>query len=244
LGLPPGAAGQPTVLRHRPGAGLVIGLVGLVAFLASVTFLPWVSGRGEDVTFGDIREVFDQVDDLGVGVSDTTTATTLPPDLTLPPEASVPADDSLGPVVSPFDDLGTPVSPSAPIGNDEFDFMEFYAKGLWILVAVMAVLAVVFSTAFVPRSRGARAVTGFLLAGMLGLAVALADDEGSVGPRVCGALVTLLCLGAHGFALIELFGDEFAPDPAYGVWAGVGGLVAVLVGCVMGTRTERVPAHH
>jgi hypothetical protein len=32
------------------------------------------------------------------------------------------------------------------------------------------------------------------------------------------------------------------PDPAVGVWAGFAGLVLVLIGCVVGTRTERAPA--
>jgi len=53
----------------------------------------------------------------------------------------------------------------------------------------------------------------------------------------------VMCLAAHGYAVYDLFGEDVAPDPALGVWAGVGGLVLVLVGCVMGTRTERLPAY-
>ena len=104
-------------------------------------------------------------------------------------------------------------------------------------------IAVVFATWAVPRSKSGRMVTGFLIAGVIGLAVNAADEEGTVGPRVSGALVTLLAGGLHAFAVLDLYGDDYAPDPAWGVWAGFAGLLLVLVGCVMGTRIDRSPAY-
>jgi hypothetical protein len=257
-GPPPGPAGA-AVVRHRPGGGLVLGLIGAIALLLSFTALPWVSAGGEDVTFPDIRDAFEAIDDLDSGgsvdVPDVTVPPSVdegdvsgggplgpvvtPPGMPVSPEDTVPGESPLGPVVSP-DDLGTPVQAA---GGDETEFVEIYAKGLWVVVAVMTVVAVVLSTWLVPRSRGGRVVSGFLMAGIVGMAVNLADEEGTVGPRVSAALVVLLCLGVHGYALIDLYGDTFAPDAAWGVWAGVAGLVVALIGCVMGTRIERVPAH-
>jgi hypothetical protein len=85
-------------------------------------------------------------------------------------------------------------------------------------------------------------LTGFFMAGMIGVGLNAADDEGSVAPKLCGALMTLVAAGLHGAAIWSLFSGEFAPDPATGVWAGVAGLVIVFVGCIVGTRRERVNA--
>jgi hypothetical protein len=252
-------------VRHRAGVGLVLGAVGVLALVLSLTALPWVSAGGDEATFSDIRDAFDALDDFG-GVGGTPD----PPDVTVPPvDGSLPGGGSMGDPVSPVPppgvrrqeppvgvpvtppgapDPGVPVSPGdiepgppPPAGLDS-EYLEAYVMAVWLVVVAMAALAVVFATWVVPRSRGGRMATGFLMAGVLGLAVNAVDGEGTVGPRVAGALVLLLCLGAHGAAVYDLFGEDLAPDPAWGVWVGIGGLVLALLGCVMGTRTERVPA--
>ncbi len=206
--------------------------------LLSLTALPWVSAGGEEATFSDIRDAFDAVDDLDGGESFD------PPDITTPTvgrSAGQGGGSPAGPV--PVSSFGVRQQEPPAAGSSETEFVEIYAEALWMAVVGAAVIAVVFATGIVPSSKGGRLLTGFLMAGVLGLAVNAADDDGSVGPRVSGALVALLCLGVHGYAVFDLFGDELAPDPAWGVWAGVAGLVLVLIGCVMGTRTERVPAY-
>ena len=55
-------------------------------------------------------------------------------------------------------------------------------------------------------------------------------------------MIAVLCRGVHTYALSILFGADDSPDPAIGVWAGVAGLLAPVVGCLVGTRTEQVPA--
>jgi hypothetical protein len=41
---------------------------------------------------------------------------------------------------------------------------------------------------------------------------------------------------AHGAALWIVFTGDGAPTPERGVWLGVGGLAAVLLGCIIGPR--------
>jgi hypothetical protein len=53
--------------------------------------------------------------------------------------------------------------------------------------------------------------------------------------RLAGVVVVLAGL-AHGAALWIVFTGDGAPSPAIGVWLGLGGLVAVLLGCVLGPR--------
>jgi hypothetical protein len=50
------------VVRHRPGAGLVVGLAGLLLMLLSFVALPWVSQNGQDVSLLDIRDRFEGID--------------------------------------------------------------------------------------------------------------------------------------------------------------------------------------
>ena len=42
--------------KFRPGAGLVVGILGLVALVLSFTALPWATGGGEEASFQDIRD--------------------------------------------------------------------------------------------------------------------------------------------------------------------------------------------
>jgi hypothetical protein len=214
-------------VRHRPGPGLLMGAIGVLLMVLSLTALPWVSAGGEDATFSDIRDAFDAVDDYyGAG------AVTAGPALPRVQQQELPPVGEPAPVPTP-----TAVDPPSN------DFIEIYADMGWIVELAILVMAVVFATWLVPASKSGRMVTGFITAGIVGLAVNAADNEGSVGPRVCGALAALMGIGLHAFALLDLFGDEYAPDPAWGVWAGVLGLLLVLTGCCMGTRVERGPAY-
>jgi hypothetical protein len=221
-------------VRHRPGPGLALGLAGLVLLLLSLTVLPWVSEGGEDASFGDIRDAFDAADDYGTSVEPAMSGVR---QQELPPIGE--------PVEPPIPEYTVPEypTPSPSATSSETDFIELYVDLLWISVVVMGAVAVLFATWAVPRSKSGRMVTGFLIAGVVGLAINAADEEGTVGPRVSGALVTLLAGGLHTFAVFDMYGDDYAPDPAWGVWAGFVGLLLVLIGCVMGTRIDRSPAY-
>jgi multidrug transporter EmrE-like cation transporter len=79
--------------------------------------------------------------------------------------------------------------------------------------------------------------------GFVGAVVMAIDKEGTNGPKTCGLLATLAVAGIHGLAVQQMFyANDIGVDPAYGVWAGFAGLGVVIVGCVMGTRTEHLPA--
>jgi hypothetical protein len=238
--IPPG----PAQLRHRPGAGLIVGLVGLALLVASLAGLPWISVGGEDATLRDIGDAYSALDGLDVGDGgifappDVTAPDASVPDITLPDGSS--PDDGLGPVVTPpgtVDDTYTP-----PSSGDLEPFHELYAKGLCWAVAVWAALALVVAALWVPRGKGGRMGLGFVVGGLVGLVANALDERGRVGPRVTGAFVAVVCLAAHTVAAMEMFGEDGAPDPAIGVWAGVVGLLLVVVGCAVGTRTDEAPA--
>jgi hypothetical protein len=57
-----------------------------------------------------------------------------------------------------------------------------------------------------------------------------------LGFRRLAAFVTLLAGGVHAAALWVVFTGDGAPDPAFGVWLGLGGLAAVFVGCLLGPK--------
>jgi len=233
----------PAAVRHRPGAGLVVGLVGLVLLVASLTALPWISVGGEDATLSDLRDAYSALDGLDVGDGGIFT----PPDVTLPdisvpdvtlPDGSLP-DDGLGPVVTPPGLPGTSEDTyTVPPSADTEPYHELYVKGLCWAVAVWAAFGLVAAALWVPRSKGGRTALGFVVGGVVGLAANALDEGGRVGPRVTGAFVALVCLAAHGVAVAQIFGEDGAPDPAIGAWAGGAGILLVLVGCAIGTRTD------
>ncbi len=249
-GAPPGPPPMvgSTVVRHRPGFGLVLGLAGAIALVLSLTTLPWVSQGGEEASFSDIRDVYENVDDLtvsplsgGAGSGQVPTATTTPSGGSLDPTATTTPEGG--------GSFGQPVGPELPTPSEVADtaettgknaYLEFYTKWGWIGALVGVSLAILFAMLVVPSNKAGRMLTGFLMAGLVGLGLNAADDEGGVAPRICGALVTLLAGALHAGAVWSLFSEELAPDPAVGVWAGLGGLAVVLIGCVAGTRRERV----
>jgi len=243
---------DPPPLRHRPGAGLAMGLSGLAMLVASLAGLPWISVDGEDASLRDIGDAYSALDGLDVGDGGVfTPPDVIAPDITLPdgsvPDVTLPdgssADDGLGPVVTPpdlpstADDTYTP-----PSSGGTEPFHELYAKGLCWAVAVWAALGLVVAALWVPRGKGGRMGLGFFVGGLVGLLANALDERGSIGPRVTGAFVCVVCLVAHGAAAMEMFGEDGAPDPAIGVWAGVAGLLMMVLGSAVGTRTEPAPA--
>lgn len=138
-----------------------------------------------------------------------------------------------------FPDIREALADGVGPGGTSGDYLEFYSEWIWIVGLVLVTTAVVFSTIIVPTNPGVRAILGFLTLGFVGAVVMAIDKDGTSGPKTCGLLATLAVACLHGLAVQQLFyADDFGADPAYGVWAGFAGLAVVLVGCVMGTRTE------
>jgi hypothetical protein len=98
-----------------------------------------------------------------------------------------------------------------------------------------------FSTLIVPRDRSLRMAIGLLTLCVIGLAVNAGDKDGTVGPRVCGALMTVIGGGPYVAARLQIKDNDGSVDPALGTWAGLLGLVVIMAGCVLGTRTDRAP---
>ncbi|HET6954538.1 MAG TPA: hypothetical protein VFI47_29510, partial [Acidimicrobiales bacterium] len=228
-----GGASAPFVVRHRPGIGLIVGLLGLLGIVLAHTSLPWISEDGVEVTFSDIRDAF--AGDGGGAPSGATPTVTVP-------EVSLPPGVTLPPGAPPAGQVVTP--PAAPAGSagDELEYLERYAGWVWYVVLGLGLTAVLSGTLLVPRDRAARVATGFLAGGLLGAVASLADRDGEVAHRVAGAFGAIGAGTLCGFAVADVFPDKGGPSPAAGVWAGIGGLLLVLLGCVLGTRTERVPA--
>jgi hypothetical protein len=192
-GRPPayGAPGGRVEVRHKPGVGLWVALVGVAMFLVSFMGPAWVEAGDQELNFSDLRDMVE-------------------------PEGFAEASD--------------------------LEFFAIYAEWMWIVVLLVLTVAVVFSTLYVPSSKAARVVIGFLTGGMLGLIVHVVDDEGTFAPRVTGALSTIGVAAVHALAVLQLLANDSEPDPGIGIWLGFAGLLVVLFGCVLGTRTERFPA--
>jgi hypothetical protein len=232
--------------RHRPGRGLVLGLCGLGALLLSFFGLPWISEGGEDLTFKDLREIFNPDEQA---IADGGEAT--PSD-----DATVPGlDPQLSPSTT-YLDLPTvtvpgnipPIPPETPEviqaampSDNRLEDLEQYTDWSWLLVIYLATTSVIFSTWIVPTDRSGRVLTGFLTSACLGL-VNLLDKDGSSAPRVLCTLSALWAAGIQLQAFWYLYWDvENSPDPAYGALLGLAGALAVVVACIMGTRREFVP---
>jgi hypothetical protein len=195
-------------LRSPVGAGALIEAAGLVCFLLALMVLPWFQAEGEDVTLADLRTSF-------------TIPETQPEDL-----VSGAGEDATGSdgVTSPdeIDDAAAQAArdTAAEAAADTVDsgkarYLELYVERLWAGVAVALALSVLFSTILAPRS--------FALSLLLGF-------------RRLSGLVIVLAGIAHGVALWVVFTGDGAPDPLFGIWLGVGGLAAMLVGCILGPK--------
>jgi hypothetical protein len=111
-------------------------------------------------------------------------------------------------------DVGAQIAASA-IDSGRARYLEIYTDTLWMVIAVAVSLAVLLSTILSPRSTALSLLLGF---------------------RRLSGLVTILAGIVHGAALWVVFNGTDAPDPAFGVWLGLGGLGAVFLGCVIGPK--------
>jgi hypothetical protein len=192
------------------GLGALIGFAGLAAFLASLLVLPWFVDDGREVTLADIRSAFTVAQtDPDVLLPDGPEAP--PPDLT----EGAPSPDQVGAAVEQQAREAAAQAAASAIDSGRSRYLELYTDTLWLVLAGAVTLATVFSTILSPRSFALSLILGFR--------------------RLSGA-VTVLAGMVHGAALWVVFTGTGAPDPATGVWIGVGGLVAVLVGCIVGPK--------
>jgi hypothetical protein len=197
-------------LRSPVGLGALLGVGGAVAFLAALLVLPWFTAGGEGVTLADIRTAFTVPEtdpaDVVPGAGGGA-GSTLPDGIPTPGEVTDAAEQQAR------DAAGEAAAGAIDSGKSRY--LELYAGTLWVVVAAAVSLAAVASTLLAPRS----AALSLLL-----------------GVRRLAGLVVALAGLAHGAALWIVFTGNGAPSPAFGVWLGVGGLVAVLLGCVVGPR--------
>ncbi len=205
-----GHASPPAEGRGFPfGAGALVGIAGLGCFLVGLIVLPWFSAGGQDVTLADLRTAFT------IAETRPDEPQPDPADEVLSADGGLPTPDELGEAAEQeVRDAAADAAASA-VDSGRARYLELYTERLWIGVAAAATAAVVFSTILAPRS--------FALSVLLGFR------------RAAGA-VTVLAGIAHGAALWVVFTGQGAPSPAWGVWLGVGGLSAVLLGCVLGPK--------
>jgi hypothetical protein len=247
----------------------VLGLLGLALLLLSHTALPWYSvdladGSSESVKLSDIGDMLQDLHKAtisgGLTVPETDPTATVP--ATIPPITDAdgnqigtpvtppPIGDPVSPPLPPVGgdptgggSVGTPVSPlggSAEVDED-YAFLRYYATGSWIMLIVFGTMAVVFACWWVPRSRGGRAVTGFLMIGVFGLIINLVDEKGAVGSRICAVIGTIVGTLLYGAAVVKVFNHDGSPGWGPAIYLGFTGLLLLLVGCAIGTRRETVP---
>jgi hypothetical protein len=205
----PGPPPGPGV-RSPVGLGALLGVGGAAAFLAALLVLPWFSAGGEGVTLADIGAAFTVPEtdpsDVVPGAGEGA-GSTLPDGIPTPGEVTDAAEQQAR------DAAGEAAAGAIDSGKSRY--LELYSGTLWVVSAAAVSLAAVLSTLLAPRS----AALSLLL-----------------GVRRLAGLVVVLAGLAHGAALWIVFTGDGAPSPAIGVWLGVGGLVAVLLGCVLGPR--------
>jgi hypothetical protein len=252
----PGYMPGQTHIRHRPGVGLALGLLGLALLILSHTALPWYSidlpdGSSESVTLSkigdDLNDLHDTVVNGGLSQPESDPTATVPE--TIPPLTDSDGNPIGVPVTPPLGDpsdpggIGTPVSPvgGAAEVDEDYAFLRYYANGSWIMLVVGGTFAVVFACWFVPRSRGGRGVTGFLMFGIFGLIINLVDEKGAVGSRIAAVANLLVCTALYGAAVVKVFNHDGSPGWGPAIYLGAVSLLLMLVGCAIGTRRETVP---
>jgi len=212
---PPGGADTDraggTGLRSPLGLGAVVGLTGLVAFLAALVVLPWFTAAGDGVTLADIRSAFTVAatdpGDVVPGAGEQTGSTL--------PEGAIPTPDEITDAAEQQARDAAGSAAAAAIDSGRSRYLDLYTDVLWLGVAGVVAMAAVASTLLAPRSAA--------LSLLLGVR------------RIAGA-ATVLAILVHGAALWVVFSGDGAPSPSFGVWLGLGGLAAVVAGCVIGPR--------
>ncbi|HEX6238545.1 MAG TPA: hypothetical protein VFZ68_15195 [Acidimicrobiales bacterium] len=217
----PGAPGRNRSGQARPspddpgsglpvGAGALLGVAGLICFVLALAVLPWFTAGGRDVALSDIRTAFTVPEsDVSGLLPDTGDGVPFIPSDGVPGAGQV-ADQ----LEEQARDTAAEAAGSA-IDTGKSRYLELYADVLWMVVAGGVALSVLFSTILAPRSLALSLLLGF---------------------RAMSGFVTVLAGAAHGAALWVVFSGSGAPDPAFGVWLGVGGLGAVLLGCIVGPK--------
>ena len=204
----PDARGEREGRGFPLGLGTLLGVAGLVCFLAALLVLPWFEVAGQGVTLADIRSSFTiaetDPDDLGL---DTGTPTTLPEGIPTPEEISEAVEAEVR-------DQAAEAAADA-IDTGRARYLKLYTRTLWLPVAIGVTLAVLFSTILAPKSAALSLLLGF---------------------RRLAGLVVILAAAAHGAALWVVFAGDGGPSPSMGVWLGIGGLAAVFAGCVVGPK--------
>jgi hypothetical protein len=190
------------------GLGALLGVVGLACFLAGVIVLPWFEVAGEGVALADIRSSFTPPETDPEDLGiESGTPTTLP--------EGIPSPEQVTGVVEQEVREQAAEAAAGAVDSGKARYLKLYANTLWLPVAGGVAAAVLFSTILAPRSEA--------MSVLLGL-------------RRLSGLVVVLAAAAHGAALWAVFSGD-GPSPALGVWLGVGGLVAVLAGCILGPKS-------
>lgn len=192
------------------GAGALAGVAGLTCFLLALVVLPWFSAGGRDVTLPDIRTAFT--------IPETEAADLLPDAGDQAPSTApdgIPSPEQVADGVEQRARDAAAEAAATAIDTGKAQYLELYAELLWLVVATAVALSVVFSTILAPRSSALSVLVGF---------------------RRISGFVTVLAGAAHGVALWVVLSGDGAPEPAFGVWLGLGGLGAVLIGCILGPR--------
>lgn len=192
------------------GFGALVGIGGAVCFMAALVVLPWFTAEGRDVTLPDMRSAFTVAETDPDALLPGTTG-----DPSLDPSDGVPTPDQVGEIVEQQARAAAADAAADAIDSGKSRYLEIYTDTLWMVLAGGVALAAVFSTVLSPRSFALSMVLGF---------------------RRLGGAVTVLAGLAHGAALWIVFTGAGAPSPAPGVWVGVGGLGAVLLGCIIGPK--------
>ncbi|MFP3900621.1 MAG: hypothetical protein ACLFXM_07180, partial [Acidimicrobiia bacterium] len=217
----PGASGRNQSGQGRPspdeprsglpiGAGALVGVTGLVCFVLALAVLPWFTSGGRDVALSDIRTAFTLPEtDVSGLLPDTGDG------VPLVPSEEIPGGDQVADQLEEQAREAAAEAAGSAIDSGKSRYLELYADTLWMVVAGAVGLSVVFSTILAPRSLALSLLLGF---------------------RAMSGFVTVLAGAAHGAALWVVFSGDGAPDPAFGVWLGVGGLGAVLLGCILGPK--------
>jgi hypothetical protein len=198
-------------LRSPLGLGAVVGLAGLVAFLAALVVLPWFTAGDDGVTLADIRGAFTVAEtdpgDVVPGAGEQTGSTL--------PEGAIPTPDEITDAAEQQARDAAGSAAAAAIDSGRSRYLEVYADVLWLGVAGVVAVAAVASTLLAPRSAALSLLLG--------------------ARRIAGA-AAVLAIVVHGAALWVVFSGDGAPSPSFGVWLGLGGLAAVVAGCVIGPR--------
>lgn len=191
------------------GLGALVGVVGLGCFLAALLVLPWFAVGSEDVGLSDLREGFTVAETDAAGLPGAS------PEEPSVGEGGVPTAGEVGEAVEDQARDAATEAAADTIDSGKSRYLEMYVDTLWVPVAVGVGLAVLFSTVLAPKSMALGMLLGFR--------------------RMAGA-VTVLAALAHGAALWVVFTGSSADDPAFGVWLGIFGLVAVFVAGIIGPK--------